>query len=1063
MPFRQLGGHTLRSALGGGGMRVPEPERRQLTVMFCDLVGSTALSRQMDPEDLLDVLRSFRDTSAEIIGEHDGYVSRYLGDGFLALFGYPSAHEDDAERAAHAGLAIAEAVSQLRIARHDDLRLAVRVGMATGLVIAGEVIGEGHSREEAIIGETPNLASRLQNLAVPNTVVIADSTRRLLRDAFEYRSLGKHTLKGFNDPVQAWRIVGMSDVETRFDAAQTSGLAPLINREAELDLMYRLWTEVKTSSSRVLLLGGDAGIGKSRLIKALRDRIASEEHSALQFQCSQHHRYTALHPFLRHIERTAGFEREDSANTKREKLHITFGEKALPVYERLLSLQVPRTDDNVVEFNPKRQRELTFATILQRMHTHAEDLPLLVVVEDAHWMDPTSIELLNFLFDRAEKANVLFLVTFRPEFTPVWADRANATTVTLEALDSESGKALAQTVLGDDAASPQVVAEIVERTEGMPLFIEELAKSLLESGSLRTKRRRRRAAEPPPLGTVPISLMDSLMARIDQLGEAKTIAQIGAVIGQEFTHALLERVVHANEPDLQTALPRLVSSGLLLKQDSAKQTRYVFKHALVRDAAYNSLLRRRRETLHARIAACLEDHFPDIVATVPELLAEHYSEAGLAERAIRYWQRAGERASERSEILEAENHFTNALQLLNALQESSIRKEIELSLLVGLGPVEIAIGGPGSKGSNDCYERAVALCGELPNSPLHFAAHWGQWRTSRTYQIKRERADNLSAVTANLGDPGLSLQAHHCQWAVLFNLGSHETCCTHVKHGVELYEAGDYRSHALIYGGHDPAVCGHGQAALSLWLLGRPEQALACMERALAVASSLGHAGSTLHGTEIASMFHRFRQDVDEVEQLAERMIKLSRAEEFAALEAKGELFRSWTEGRRGDVDRAIAGLGSGIETLRSIDASEDLPFFFDMLAECCALGRRVDQGLRALDSAFQEVEKTASRFWTAELHRRRGELLLLGQGNDAEAEAAFKDALKTAREQNARMLELRAATSYAAWLKNRGGAEAATSLLSSVYTEFTEGLDSVDLVAARNCLKELGAGSGPS
>ena len=1045
-------------------MRVPQPERRQLTVMFCDLVGSTALSRSMDPEDLLDVLRHFRDACTEIIANYGGHISRYMGDGILVLFGYPAAHENDPERAAHAALAITQAVAALRIPHHDDLRLSVRVGLATGLVVAGDAIGEGPSREETIIGETPNLAARMQTLADPGTVIISNSTRTLLRDAFEYRSIGSHELKGFNTPVPAWHLIGASDIESRFDASQTGEAMPLINRLAEIDLMTRLWDEAKSTSSRLLLIGGEAGIGKSRLTKALTDRIAIEPNHILQLQCSPHYQYTALHPFTRYLERAAGFGREDTTEAKRNKLRSLIGGELLPAYERLLSLGEPSEGDNIVEFSPKRQRELTFNTVLRRLRMLADERPVLAVVEDAHWMDPTSIELLTFLIDNVMDARVLFVVTHRPEFSPPWSDRPHTSTLTVEALDKSSGETMAKSVLGAEATSSEIISQIVARTEGMPLFIEELAKSLIDSGALKTDSGRRRVIDPRPLSGIPISLMDSLMARIDQLGEAKAIAQIGAAIGQEFPYGLLERVVLAKEPNLQSSLARLVSSGLLRRQGSTDDVRYVFKHALVRDAAYNSLLRRRRETLHARIAACLEDHFPEVVSNEPELLAEHYSEAGLAERAIRYWRRAGERASERSENLEAENHFRSALKLLDALQDTSVRKELELSLLIGLGPVEIAIGGPGSKETNDVYERAVELCGELPNSPLHFAAHWGQWRTSRTYLTKRERADRLSAVTANLGDPGFSLQAHHCQWAVLFNLGLHDTCCQHIDHGIALYDAGDFRDHALIYGGHDPAVCGLGQAALSLWLLGRPEQAASRMKRAMSVAESLSHAGSVLHATEIALMFHRFRQDVDEVENLAERMIALSREEEFAALEVKGQLFESWTQARRGRADHAVAGLTKGIDALRSIDASEDLPFFLDMLAECCALGGRTENGLQALDRAFEEANKTASHFWDAELFRRRGELLLQTKGEGwREAESAFKSALKTAREQQAMALELRTVTSYARWLQHKGSKKAAYELISPVCAGFTEGLDAVDFIAARTCLRELEPGSKQS
>ena len=521
MPSQQDDKDGLGLRQASDGTRPPQPERRQLTVMFCDLVGSTALSRRMDPEDLLDILRLFRSTCSEIIGGHGGHVSRYMGDGILALFGYPLAHENDTERATHAALEITEAISALHVPRHDDVELAVRVGMATGLVIAGELIGEGPSREEAIIGETPNLAARMQSLAAPNTVVISDKTRTLLRDAFEYRTLGKHKLKGFTTEVQAWLVIGASDVETRFDAAQTSGLVPLVNRFLEIDLMHRLWADAKTSSSRVLLIEGEAGIGKSRLVKALRDQIAAEAHSALQLQCSPHYQYTALYPFLRYIERTAGFERDDSAKAKRDKLRAVYSEDALPTYERLLSLHEPTGGSEVIEYHPKRQRELTFKTILGRLRRISEELPALVIIEDVHWMDPTSIELLTYLIDNVENANVLFIVTYRPEFLSIWGDRPNVSTVTLDALDSGSGEILAKTVLGDEAASSPIIEQIVKRTEGMPLFIEELAKSLLETGTLPSQTRRKRAVGTDTLGAVPISLMDSLMARIDRLGRGQ--------------------------------------------------------------------------------------------------------------------------------------------------------------------------------------------------------------------------------------------------------------------------------------------------------------------------------------------------------------------------------------------------------------------------------------------------------------------------------------------------------------------------------------------------------------
>jgi predicted ATPase len=553
--------------------------------------------------------------------------------------------------------------------------------------------------------------------------------------------------------------------------------------------------------------------------------------------------------------------------------------------------------------------------------------------------------------------------------------------------------------------------------------------------------------------------MDSLMARIDQLNGAKRIAQIGAVIGQEFTLSLMESVTQEPAAELRDALERLVSSGLARWQASTTETRYFFKHALVRDAAYNSVLRRRREKIHARIAECLERDFPETLANEPELLAHHCTRARMTEKAIRYWQVAGQRASERSANLEAASHLGNAFELLDDLPNAPLRRELELSLLITLGPVEIAIKGSGSRKASETYARAVALCAELPDSPLHFAAYWGQWRTSKSYLTKRERADKLSAVADNLGDPGLRLQAHHCQWASLFNLGFQQQCCQHIEHGLQLYDSGDFRWHASVYGGHDPAVCGHGEAALSLWLLGFPQQAMARMDQALAIAESLSHAGSIAHAFDIALMFHRFRQDATEVYNRSGQLMSLSEYEEFAAHRAKGKMFRGWALSRLGDVERGITSLNEGLDALRAIATNEDLPVFLEMLAECYAMSGQTSKGLRALDAAFAEAEDATLRYWLAELLRRKGELLLqVPDGDEAQAESHFNKALRIARQQDARSLELRTATNYALLLRRRGQEAAAYTLLSPTYNWFTEGFDTVDLTRARSCLEELKA-----
>ncbi|HSS65665.1 MAG TPA: adenylate/guanylate cyclase domain-containing protein, partial [Gammaproteobacteria bacterium] len=924
--------------------------------MFCDLVESTALSHQIDPEDLRDVIRLFQSTCAAVIERYDGYVSRFMGDGILVLFGYPSAHENDAERAVHAALEITKSVSALKAPYDSNLSLAVRTGIATGLVVAGDVIGEGSSEEEAIVGSTPNLAARLQSLAEPNTVVISEETRRLLFETFEYRSLGERKLKGFHAPVVAWRVIGPSAVETRFDAAHNVALTPWVNRNDEIEFMRRLWDHAKSKPGQALLVCGEAGIGKSRLAKALREQVASEPHAHLQYQCSPYYRYTALYPFTRQLERAAGFERDDSDALKLEKLRTVLDEASLPLFAHLISIPTER-DEEITRLSPKRRKELVFDAILGHLIGRARQLPVLATIEDVHWMDPTSLELMTFIIDRIAEASALFILTFRPEFSPTWSDKPNVSMLKLNGLHREYGERLAESVFGDRHPAKEIIYQVVDKTEGVPLFIEELAKSLLESGALRKNGTPRARGMTALSGTIPATLMDSLMARVDQLGDAKSTAQIGAVIGQDFTHSLISMIASLPEDELQAHLDRLISSGLAIRRFTGAEARYAFKHALIRDAAYNSLLRKRREILHAQIAECLESRFPETSANEPELLAYHYSRTGLTEKAIRYWQLAGERASTRSANLEALSHVTNALDLLEHLPDTPVRRALELSLLITLGPVQIAIKGSGSQDAKEVYARAVELCAELPDSALHFAAYWGQWRTSRSYLTKRERADRLLAVADNLGDPGLQLQAHHCQWASLFNLGFHRQCLRHVERGVEIYQSGDFTHHAPVYGGHDPAVCGQGEAALSLWLMGYPQQALAHMDKAFEVAGALSHAGSTAHAMDIALMLHSFRQDTREVRHRAEQMIALSENEQFAAHRAKGAIFRGWALFGLGEVERSIACMREGIGTLRGIGTSEDLAVFLGMLAQACAAGDKPGEGMAAIEEAFRETE----------------------------------------------------------------------------------------------------------
>jgi class 3 adenylate cyclase/predicted ATPase len=1046
-----------------------EPERRQLTVMFCDLVGSTRLSQQLDPEDLRDINRAYQDACKVAIERYDGYISRYMGDGVLVFFGYPQAHEDDAERAVRAALGVIESMGELNagVGKDKDVELAVRVGIATGPVVVGDLIGEGASEERAVVGETPNLASRLQGLAEPDTIVIADTTRQLLTQTFDVQNLGKPHLRGFSDDRNVWQALRPTRTEGRFEAQHAANLTPLVGRRDEIGTLLSRWRLAKEGNGQVVLLDGEPGVGKSRIVRFLGARTLEEPHTRLFYQCSPYHTNSPLYPVIRQLEHAANLEDGEPADSKLDKLMALLArgtgnpEHVAPLFAALMSVPFDR-DITPLDGSPEQRKERTLEELVDQLQDLSTHQPVLAVFEDVHWIDPTSLDLLDRLVERVSDHRVLLVITFRPEFESPWPRHPHLSVISLSRLDNQNCLAMVDEITRDSPISRQLREQIVRKADGIPLFVEELTKTMLEYGTVAEDGESNTAHGSLPTLAIPSTLQTSLMARLDRLEAAKWVAQIGSAIGREFSHELLVEVGSRSREELDIALRRLVDSGLVFKHGTPPKATYVFKHALVQDVAYESLLRSRRPELHSRIADAMERRMQDVSTSMPELLAHHCARAGLTEKAIRYWQLAGERAIERSANLEALSNLSNALALLGELPDTRDRDEQELSLLITLGPVEIAIKGSGCSEAEEAYARAVALCAELPDSPRHFAAHWGQWRTSKSYTTKRERADQLLPLAEKLGDPGLRLQAHHCQWASLFNLGFHRQCCEHVERGMRLYDAGDFRSHASVYGGHDPAVCAHGEAALSLWLLGHPERALVHIEQSLATSDKLSHSGSKAHAMDIALMLGRFRQDATEVYARANEMITFSEYEEFAAHKAKGEIFQGWALIRLGKAEQGLMDLRDGIDALRAIGTNEDLPVFLEMLAEGYGMTGQAVEGLRELDTAFEEADKAALRYWVAELLRRKGELLLaVRRDHEARAEECFAESLRIAREQQARSLELRTATSYARLLQSRGEGAAACELLSPVYEWFDEGLESADLVDARTQLNELKARSG--
>ena len=695
-------------------------ERRQVTVMFSDLVGSTALSARMDPEDLREVISAYQKCVAETVQRFEGFVAKYMGDGVLVYFGYPKAHEDDAERAVRAGLELVAAVGALK----TQTALQTRVGIATGLVVVGDLVGSGASREQAIVGETPNLAARLQGVAEPNSVVIADSTRRLVGDLFVLEDLAAQNLKGLAGPVRAWTALRPSSVESRFDALHASGLTELVGREEELDLLLRRWSKAKSGEGQVVLLSGEPGIGKSRLTAALMERLADEPHTRLRYFCSPQHTDSALYPIISQMERAAGFAHDDTAQAKLDKLDALLALSSTPRDDAALFAEMLSLPNDgrypALELDPQQRRQRTLEALVSRMEALSRPKPLLMIFEDAHWADPTSLEAFGRTVDRLRTLHVLLIVTFRPEFAPPWIGQPHVTALTINRLTQRDIEAMIDHVVGNKLLPASVRQDVIERTDGIPLFVEEMTKAVLEAGGAEAALRTA-AAIPSSSVAVPASLHASLMARLDRLGSAKEIAQIGAAIGREFSHALLAAVAGKPETELQSALDRLIAAGLLFRQGVPPHASYLFKHALIQDAAYGTLLREPRRALHARVAHLLERQFPEVAENQPELLARHCTEAALTEKAANLWGKAGQRSLARSALVEAVEQLTRALDQIGTLPGTPTLRREQIKLQVALITPLIHVKGYAAPETKAAAEQARVLI-ETSGSP---------WRTSR--------------------------------------------------------------------------------------------------------------------------------------------------------------------------------------------------------------------------------------------------------------------------------------------------------------------------------------------
>ena len=1059
-------GPTERAASAG--------ERRQLTVMFCDLVGSTALSAQLDPEELREVVRAYQEMCAGIIHRYEGYIAQYLGDGLLVYFGYPAAHEDDARRAVRAGL---EIVGALREAPLQSVRrqqpVQVRIGIHTGLVVIGE-IGSGGRSEQLALGETPNIAARIQGLAEPDAVVISAATQRLIADYFACQSLGPQNLKGLPQSLEVYRVLGESDMQNRLEVVSQTGLTPLVGRDEEVGLLLKRWEQTKEGRGQVVLLSGEPGIGKSRLAQTLKERVASEGSLRLEAHCSPYHQNSAFYPVIDFLQRALQFQRVDSPEEKLHKLEVgahsraPLQSEAISLFASLLSLPLPERYPPLT-LTPQKQREKTLQALLSWLLQAAERQPVLSVWEDLHWADPSTLELITLLLEQAPTARLLILLTCRPEFTPAWAFRSHFTQITLSRLSRTQVEAMVGQITGSTALPIEVVQQIVSKTDGVPLFVEELTKTVLESG-LHVGATH---ASPLPLA-IPATLQDALMARLDRLGTAKEVAQLGATLGREFSYELLQAVSPLDEEALQRELGRLVEAELLYQQGLLPQARYVFKHALIQDTAYQSLLKSRRQQLHQQVARMLEERFPQTVGTQSELLAHHYTEAGLVSQAIPYWQNAGQRAIDRSANEEAISHLSKGLELLKTLPDIPERTQQELMLQFALGAPLIATKGHAALEVEQTYRRARELCRQVGETPQLFRALAGLWvfyHMRAELETARELGEQLLTLAQRAQDPALLAEAHRALGATLGFLGEMVPGRAHLEQAVALHDSQPHRSLTLFY--EDPRVSGLSHLARVLWVLGYPEQAVKRSREALTLARELDHPGSMALALTFAAWVYQFRQEGQTTQEQAKALIDLSTEHELMFYLSNGFLFLGGALAEQGQVEEGVAQIRHAMTTWQTTGTELNRSYILALLAKACGKTARVEEGLMLLAEALAMVGKTGGRWWEAELYRLRGELTLQKfqvsgskfqvtnpqsptPNPQAEAEACFHKAIEIACQQSAKSLELRAVMSLSRLWLSQGKKVEAQQMLAEIYGWFTEGFDTADLKEAKALLEEL-------
>jgi class 3 adenylate cyclase len=1034
-------------------------ERRHITVMFVDLVGSTVLGRRLDPEDLRHVIAAFNGTVERAIKQFDGFVARYMGDGVLAYFGYPQAHEADAERAISAGLAIVGAIGGLSSAAGPAGTLSARVGIASGLVVVGDLIGAGVSREAAAIGDTPNLAARLQSAAAPGTVVISESTKRLAGGLFEYQRLNSGTLKGRPPGEPAWLVLGQSSVDSRFEALRPRQL-PLVGREEEVELLRRRWEQVNSGEGRVVFICGDPGIGKSRLVASFEQMIRDAGHFSFRYSCSPLHQHTPLYPIIRHLQRVASFQRADSPEIKRDKLRRSLPADASPedIIHLADLLLIPDIGGQpTTAASPLAKKEMTFAAILRQFQSLARQSPIAVIFEDLHWADPTTLDLLMRLVELAEHVPILLVITSRRvDLYPVWSSRPQVTVRLLNALDRRLAAALVKEVAGNQYLPQEAVDRIVTNSDGVPLFIEELTRLVLERELEQKDGLGNSANGQFTSGTVPNSLHASLMSRLDRLPVGKEIAQTGSVVGREFSFDMVQAISDKPAVQIEQSLRELVEAQLIVPHGQPPEAVYVFKHALVQEAAYASLLRERRSAIHQKLAEVLEKDPANVEATHPQLTAWHFAEAGMPDKAVTHYLKAADHATGRLALAEMVSHLRNALRQLELLPDSIDRRRRELTIQVALGRALIDHEGSGSEEVRTTFEHALRLCLELDDTNQMIRVHDGLVNFHFTHSAFDEilrYADDLLEAGRRADSRQARLIAKRSSGFAHLLSGRFAMASDDLRSFLDMYDAVRDGPEAALTT-RDPKVSVCTILGIGLTAMGNPDSGAAMSAEGVKHAEMLNHQVSLILGLRRACVQRIMQRDDEGVRGLADRIFRITSEYETFKGARDGVIFHCWGQFHATRDPSLLDKMQATIEHFDTTKHWAMLPFFMASTAE---LRGQVGDRTRAaalIERAFELVGNTGEKWCAAEITRLRA---LFSARDEDEKLALLQASLAMATSQGAMLWQLRTATSLAELLRDQGDEGAAHDLLAPIYDQFTEGATTRDFIAARTLLSTLG------